>query len=163
MHVMMIAPLMTSPLTVGMMILTRIVFLCALVLYWVTGKETLGSAYTRNRRPQQQHSSSTPWRLAQKDTSGACQKGGNTGSDLYCETFKCSTLVAGGSPIPTMSGMFVEATTMTDPHPGSLVPGSIYLGASQERVDHVVQEDEDRSPPRGQPIHGAAADPPQAD
>lgn len=167
---------------------TILVFLCAIVLYWVTNKEPLGSAYTRNRPPrrrQQQRigggggSTPTPlghlsWRPAarrSKDTSGSSsscrhhrphnqQDGPAAGGSWYCGSLDCSTLAGGPSSIPLppsvasptasptspTSGLFGDETmttttmVMTDPHPGSLIPGSIYLGASRERV---VEDDDD--------------------
>lgn len=120
--------------TFPLLIIDTTVSLCAIVLYWVTKKE-FGSAPRRSRR------NNTPWRPA-RDTRDSCHKV----AGLCCEAFKCSTLVAGSS-IPA-SVLFMDSSTITDPHPGSLVPGSTYLGTSSGDQAELVEEYGSRNQPR---------------
>lgn len=93
---------------------TMLDFVCAAVIHWVTNKESVGA----NWRPRLDRRAS---RRRTHEHDDACQKVPGLCSQAFTSPF-----ATGGT---TVCGRVIELEHITPvPHPGGLVPGSLYFG-----------------------------------
>lgn len=108
----------------------QIVFICAIILHWITHRDTFGSDCKQMYRRRR------PWGTARAHPVDACSKV----PGLCCSGLQGTTLLTSCAvPGPSRAR---DADILTHHvHPGSLVPGSMYFGRVGQSVENISTSD----------------------